>query len=251
MLIFDDQRAFDLLVPGPDNVVEIVLQTYDHDLTPDEIENEKDAIDGEVVYKNRKLVLIKHISTLILPRGSVIHRYDEAGAAPISNAVPAFFGNKTTYAPYGRGRANALSSYSVKKDIILLNLNLDNLLTIAQTLDGEEEDIMALYLRQRDNRFYVLPTLPVEGGSYLNRVIANMICSMGFNGWVVKPLDPAKREGLRQYSILRREIVPYDPEILLCNWRRYLDVIVPGGKRSATKKRRRGRVSLTKKNRRT
>lgn len=226
MILFNDSAAFDALVPGPLRDVEILVQTYKKVPTSAEISILAKQLHmpvDKIVVKEKSAYMQKTITTLVLPAGSVIHRHDHKGAVAPSEAMPAFFGNATSTRVYGRGNPEAMSSYKIKRDVVLLHMNFTNLLTVAQTLDGEEEELMSNYLQERNGQWFVVPTIPVGRPDaaghipYLNRKIADIICSMGFDGWVVKPFNKTKREGLLQFSIVHG-IVPYSPEILLCKW---------------------------------
>jgi hypothetical protein len=228
MILFNDPAAFDALVAGPPRAIEIFVKTFRSVPKPGDIQTLSEELGWpaeKIVVKGKSAYMQKEITTLVLPAGSVIHRHDHAGATAPSEAMPAFFGNIRSTALYSRGNPEALSSYRIKRDVVLMNMNVGNLLTVAQSLDGEDEEVMGQYLQQgEDGRWFVIPTIPVGRPNaaghipYLNRRIADIVCAMGFDGWVVKPLNSEKREGLRQFSLVRGGLVPYAPEILLCRW---------------------------------
>jgi len=177
-----------------------------------------------------------HLPTLILPEGSVIHRADHEGAKSPSNEIPAFFGDRKSIKIYARGKpeAEAVSSYSVKRPITLFHMTLNTILDISVHPDLTKGDKEAL--RAYVGEGFVIPIKflrkeNIEKRLYLNRRIANMICRLGFDGWVVNPYDPDKKQGLVQFIISRQDIAEYSPEIMLCTWTNFLERIKTGGKR--------------------
>ena len=59
--------------------------------------------------------------------------------------------------------------------------------------------------------------------------MAELICGLGFDGWVVKPYDFDKKTGLIQLSLAllaagEDPLVEYTPEVMLCGWKEFAAV---------------------------
>jgi DNA polymerase III epsilon subunit-like protein len=251
-------NAVDAVIPGPNKEIFIPLayiaasNSNDLDMVQGIRERQSKRMGiplEEVVLQDNTICWKRSLTTLILPSGSDLYRHDREGARSPSDQLPAFFGDPITTKPFARNNPAAMSAYKTTRDAVLLNLTLDNLWMVAQSLDGDDEELMAQYLHQEaDGRYVVIPTLPIgyPGPSghipYLNRKIADIVCSLGLDGWVAKRYNREKREGLRQMSLLTGAVTEYPPEIMLCRWTDVAErVPVPvGGNRSRTYRRRRG-----------
>jgi len=122
------------------------------------------------------------------------------------------------------------SAYTVTKSPRLFHMTFDSLVKLKQTFEKivKEKSL----LRYKEYLFakyafevlsdYILeetkaiaPLLPLRttivipkpiekyqlpGLKYLNRYIAEIICERGYDGWIVKPFNPEKSEGLKEYS---------------------------------------------------
>jgi hypothetical protein len=180
------------------------------------------------------------LPTVLLPVGAELYRADHAGAKEPGAEVPAFFTNRGSTGAYTRGKTGTLSSYVVKKEARLFDLNLNSILPLVPLLDDDEVEVIMHWFNHEDT--YVNPSgftpknlADYRSGTskypnYLNRRMANIICKLGFDGWIVKPFDIKKRTGLEQLSYyvdgksLKTRIVPYAPEIMLCKWKDTMDL---------------------------
>ncbi len=158
------------------------------------------------------------LPTVLLPVGAVVYRADHAGAKEPSGDVPAFFTNVNSTRAYTRGAKGTKSSYVVKKEARLFHMNLNSLMALARHVasTGGETEVFDRYLAMTEDeygeRFFVNPSDFLETNlkeyqegkvshpNYLNRRLAQIVCSLGFDGWVVKPFDMEKKTGLEQLS---------------------------------------------------
>jgi hypothetical protein len=189
--------------------------------------------------------------TIEIPANTMFHRADWEGVKLPSNQVPAFFGNRESINIYTRGKGNSVvSSYRTKTPLYLFNMNSVSLLWLSKLpyLTEEEKHYMKQYFIRDGDLSFVIPTIPFpsealqqnykekkERGEevylpYLNRMIAGILCRLGFDGWIVLPFDPEKGEGLLQYSMVRNEVFPYSPEIMVCNWSTKMEAVKRGGR---------------------
>jgi hypothetical protein len=209
--------------------------------------------------KSGEPVTFKHggkqfvLPTVVIPKGAIFHRADHEGAREPSNAVPAFFGNRETIRPYAREKGEeAYSSYRVKSDMRLFEMGLNSVydLFFHPSLNDTERQIIQMYVDPDEG--YVIPTEltgnagPTGHIPYLNRDMANIVCRLGFDGWIVFPFHFEKRKGLLEYSLHHEEVRKYPPEILVCNWKTHMERI-PSGGRSNTRRRRSKARSTRKK----
>jgi hypothetical protein len=190
----------------------------------------------------KRLVKKIEYETVTIPVGTNIHRADHQGATLPSTELPAFFGNSQTINIYARGNPDAFSHYEFTKEANLINLSYETLhkLMINPYLDGEEIEILNLYFDMENG--YVKPTnfrqidklkmiqaqkskQPIPRIKYLNRLVAEIVCKLGFDGWIVLPYSQEKRQGMFQYSVLQKQEMPYPPEIMLCKWDDFLEPI--------------------------
>jgi hypothetical protein len=164
------------------------------------------------------------LPTVLLPVGTELYRADPSGAKEPGANVPAFFTNRGSTRAYTRGAKGTLSSYKVKKEARLFNMDLYSLhkraiARFADQLTDEELEVFMNYITHNEGNFaeYVNPSgfLPsnlhdyksgkVAHPNYLNRRMTAIFCRLGFDGWVVKPYsyDEAARKGtgLVQFSI--------------------------------------------------
>ncbi len=166
------------------------------------------------------------LPTIVVPEGSQLYRGDYKGPTTPANTVPAFFANRTSALVYTRTLKNAgLTSYTVKRPIRLLHLNLNSAKDFYFHPRVSEEDRSYIRMWYKADIPAVVPVLPLgkpdaEGHMpYLNRRIAEIVCRMGLDGWIVLPWNPAKRRGLLDFSILRKQTREYTPEVMLCRWK--------------------------------
>jgi hypothetical protein len=180
------------------------------------------------------------LPTISLPVGAELYRADHGGAREPGADVPAFFTNRGSTRAYRRGAAGTLSSYVVKKEARLFDMNFNSLVMLGSLLDEDDVEVLMYYFNIED--LYVNPSgfTPADLAAYrantskhpnyLNRRMAAIVCRLGFDGWVVKPYDPEKRTGLVQISYymdggeVKTREVAYAPEIMLCKWKDIMDL---------------------------
>ncbi len=114
--------------------------------------------------------------------------------------------------------------------------NLIRLLEEDDRITTNERAQVDMYLQvSEDTPPYVVPTaffLPDNISTntrkplYLNRRILNLVCHLGYDGWVVYPgtllqrnLDAAYYERTGKF---RYKLNPYTAEVALCKWDRFL-----------------------------
>jgi hypothetical protein len=189
-----------------------------------------------------------------LPVGAVLHRADRTGATSPSEAIPAFFGNRESIEVYAGNKGNAAySSYKVVKPLRLFEMNFNSLRDIMFHPDMTDDDADLLMKYYQLEKGFVLPTLitskeNIKGShiDYMNRKIARLVCRLGFDGWIVMPLNMEKRQGLIQYVMSRKAKAPYMPEVMICRWSEHLERLpeaIKGGRRT---RKARGRRATTR-----
>ena len=184
------------------------------------------------------------LSTIVLPAGSVIYRADHAGAKQPSGEVPAFFTNRGSTRAYRRKAKGTLSSYVTTKEARLFDLNINSLFDLRPYITKEKDrEVFENYLIKVGGHWAVNPSFftpsdlaeyqekAKEGAfpNYLNRRMAELICRLGFDGWVVKPYDFDRKTGLIQLSLTllaagEDPLIEYTPEVMLCGWKEFAAV---------------------------
>jgi len=218
--------------------------------------------------------LTKGLPTVILTKGTSWFRADRTGATVPSADVPAFFTTKELLGPYKGTIGNAaISSYTVDKEAKLFDLTFNSLAALhnhPELTDEERELIEEWFKIDNSPPYLFVSSLRAEDvgkrGEYLNyanRRAANLICRLGFDGWIVKPFDPKRRTGVLQISVARvisliqqlgeeiplleaiplmakhfpdEVIVGYPAEIMLCNWDKFMSRHQQGGSRRKTRR---------------
>jgi hypothetical protein len=169
--------------------------------------------------------------------GSILLRKDRMGIA--STDVPAFFSDLESIAVY----SGNTSYYKVKQQPRLLLLNPQTIMDLyerAKTKEDQltihaymnppinEKTVYSVEFNEKDA--IVQPTgflsrkdldeYKTNGhGLYINRRMANLVCKLGYDGWLVMP------GALYQYVPSRNAVVPYAPEIMLCAWNNILELM--------------------------
>lgn len=183
------------------------------------------------------------LPTIVLPVGAVIYRADHAGARQPSGDVPAFFTNRGSTRAYRRKAKGTLSSYVTTKEARLFDMNLNSLFELRPYIVDNEKDreVFQNYMIEVGGHWAVNPSYftasdlaeyqekTVAYPNYLNRRMAEIICRLGFDGWVVKPYDSSKKTGLMQLSLAllakgKDPLVKYTPEVMLCGWKEFMSV---------------------------
>ena len=222
------------------------------------------------------------LPSVLLPVGSVWYRADRQGAKSPSTEVPAFFTTKELLAPYKKpfpGKPNlgdaTVSTYTVTKEAKLFHMTLNSIIALFQNpaLTKEEKELVAHWFQlPEESPPYIFPafTRPENLGgefpNYANRRMAALLCRLGFDGWIVKPFNPEKKEGVLQVSVGKVKqiqdsipqlkavplmdlvhhmaekapdavLVPYSAEIMLCKWDSIMNRTA-GGTRKTRKTRK-------------
>lgn len=187
--------------------------------------------------------------TLVVPEGSTVYRADAGGAKSPSNVVPAFFSNDTSITVYKRGNEGNVSKYRTTRNMRLFAMTIASLKTLFAfhpELTVEDKEYLRLYLSEQ-SKGAVFPIYPTrDADRYLNRKIANIICRLGVDGWIVQPFNPDAKTGMLNYSMVRGT-APYKPEIMVCKWTECMERVLEGGKK-LTRRLRRSRRSRRSKN---
>ena len=152
-----------------------------------------------------------NVPVCMLPAGSIIHRYDKEGARDPSKNVPIFFGNKQSVKHYsGKSKPEEInatrSSYRLVRPARLFHATMNSLRALKQAqLDDEEVEFFENYQLEGA----IVPAVPygtlreMAAGTRpkaFNRRFAELICRLGFDGYVVKPFNVEKRQGLIQLT---------------------------------------------------
>jgi hypothetical protein len=134
------------------------------------------------------------------------------------------------------------------KPLRLFEMNLNSLKDILFHPDMTDEDGDLLMKYYQLEKGFVLPTIitskeNIQGThiDYMNRKIARMMCRLGFDGWIVMPLNMEKRHGLIQYVMSRKTKAPYMPEVMLCRWSEHLERLPEAMKGGRSRSRSRSR----------
>lgn len=206
-----------------------------------------------------------YFPTVTVPVGTIMYRGDKGGAQLPAAGLPVFFGNKNSVGIYAAKNEKNISKYRVTKTLKLLELNLNTVYALQMALiaymppeflgkDEKKQSLLKqLILMWSDPDSGIMkPSVPIgpkrASGHipYLNRLMADIVCRLGFDGWIVFPYDPAKRQGLTQMSIIHGEVA-YPPEIMVCAWTDHMEHIIGGGRmRGKTYRRASKRASRRK-----
>lgn len=200
-----------------------------------------------------------YFPTVTIPVGTIMYRGDKGGAQLPAAGLPAFFGNKNSVGIYAAKNEKNISKYRVTKTLKLLELNLNTVYALQKALIAHmpagflTEDEMELVFVWHDiDSGTIRPSIPIgpKGADghipYLNRFMADLVCRLGFDGWIVFPYNPAKQQGLIQMSVIHG-LVQYSPEIMVCHWTDHMEHIIGGGRmRGKTYRRASKRASRRK-----
>ncbi len=193
------------------------------------------------------------LPTKELPVGSKLYRADARGKRKPSGNYPEFVGNykfvRNSYTRANKPLSEQVSTFTVKKPLRLLLWNYESIQALRKhpvANTNANQKVLDHYLQQYEGvneSEYVTPLGYLEGNDentakhkYINRLMVDMICYMGLDGWVVLP------NTLKWYIWGRVE--DYAPEIVLCS-PLYARVNYSGG----TRRSRRFRKKLNTRNR--
>lgn len=169
---------------------------------------------------------------MTINKGSIIFRGDHLEKKAPSGKHPVFFGDIESAKIYTRGDLGKISAYKIKKRPILFHLSYENIIRLSsdERLEDDDKAALKMYLNifkdEEGNKIpYIVPVEYLKGEEninaklYLNRRILNLICRMGFSGWIALPDTILQRNLVRILKSGKREYAlnPYNPEIALCN----------------------------------
>ena len=185
-----------------------------------------------------KKIASKTYKTLTVKPGTVVFRGDFTEKKIPSGKYPVFFGDKKSALIYTRGAPEKLSAYKFTKAPNLFNLCYENLVELLtdETLNEDEQAAIGMYLNMGVNSEgtefpYIIPVEFLKGKEnmnaklYLNRRILNMICRMGYDGWLCLPGQIIQRNlvGFSENGERQYKFNPYNPEIAVCNWATFME----------------------------
>jgi hypothetical protein len=200
-------------------------------------ESYESLLDGEpYVFGNTS------VPTKEIPVGSKLYRVDSSGKRKPIGDYPEWLGNyqfaTNAYAKETIPLSDQVSTFTVKRPLRLVVWTHDTIQTLRKHPHANSK-LLDHYLQiynDTNESGYVTPLGYLEGNDeetarhkYINRQMADMICSMGFDGWIVLP------NTLKWYIWGRVE--EYTPEIVLCS-PLYDRVEYSGGKRTYRVKRK-------------
>ena len=175
-----------------------------------------------------------------LLEGLQMFRGDHKGKKIPSGKVPVFFADAMSAYIYTRGDSKKLSAYVVKRAPKLFVLSYKNILKLIDEPRLEEDETAALeqFLQVDVDRKipFIVPVgfLKKEDATgehplYLNRRILNIVCRLGYDGWIAMPDTLVQRNMDTKYyqetGQLRFKLNPYNPEIAICNWATFMDAV--------------------------
>ena len=163
-------------------------------------------------------------------------RGDHEKKRPIpSGAVPVFFADAASAYIYTRGDGSKLSMFRVTNKPKLFVLSYKNLVKMFddERLDEEEKLSLEAFLKPGSPP-YIIPVdflkredAVAEHKLYLNRRILNIVCRLGFDGWIAFPDTLAQRNmDIPYYKVtgkMRFRLNPYNSEIAICHWATFLE----------------------------
>lgn len=175
--------------------------------------------------------------TVTLPKGSTLYRADHAGKKEPSVGVPNFFSDKQSIRPYMRGKSEAetVSKYTTTNDVLLFVMDVGNLEAVAgmdKYAEFMNDTYMAAIAEEDGSQTVVIePSKPLkitkDGKvlNYANRRMAEIVCELGFGGWVALPDTDLRQLNFdvawfKQTGQLVQVVNPYSPEIVLCDWKK-------------------------------
>lgn len=193
-------------------------------------------------YNDKKIIMPTQkngeaYSTYTVREGTQIFRGDHDSKKLPSTAVPAYFTDIISATIYTRGDPDKLSGYTVIKQPNLFHLSYQNLITLFdedKRLTEEERESLNIYLQvSEESPPHIIPVFFMkpenakgEHKLYLNRRILNIICRLGYDGWVALPETLLQRNmDAAHYKVtgeIRYKLNPYNPEIAICNWTAFL-----------------------------
>jgi hypothetical protein len=193
-----------------------------------------------VIKKGRKVAELP-LNTLTLNIDLVIYRGDHTEKKVPSGRHPVFFGDKQSAMIYTRGASEKLSSYIIVNQPNLFHLSYANLLALSECeeLTGDELAALEMYLQigetsEGESFPYIIPVGYLKGKEnmeaklYLNRRILNMVCRLGYDGWIALPGEIIQRNLVsfnKETGEVKYKFNNYNPEVAICHWDQFLTPI--------------------------
>jgi len=192
-------------------------------------------------YNNKSLIITQPgrdsryaIATLF--KGVVLFRGENTDRREPGREFPAYFGDMVSASIYTRGDPEKLFAFRVKRAPKLIELSYETLANLIDDprLTEEEQAVLKQYLQVDDKTLYIVPVSffkkeDAEGENklYLNRRVLNLICRLGYDGWVAMPDALIQRNlDIGYYKAtghMRYRLNPYNPEIAICHWTDFLE----------------------------
>ena len=180
-------------------------------------------------------------ATLTLNIDLVVFRGDHTQKKVPSGKHPVFFGDKQSAMIYTRGAPEKLSSYKVVNQPNLFHLSYENLADLFsyEELTADEMAALEMYLQIGETADgtpfpYIVPVGYLKGKEnfdaklYLNRRILNLVCRLGYDGWIALPDEIIQRNLVsfdKETGEMTYKFNPFNPEIAICHWDRFLTPI--------------------------
>lgn len=171
-----------------------------------------------------------------LQRGLVLFRGEHTDRREPGREVPAYFSDMVSANIYTRGDPTRLFAFRVKRAPKLIELSYKTLVNLMDDdrLTDEERAVLDQYLQIDGDIPYIVPVgffkredAEGEHALYLNRRVLNLICRLGYDGWIVLPESVIQRNldtaYYKETGKLRYRLNPYNPEIALCRWAEFLE----------------------------
>ena len=178
--------------------------------------------------------------TYTIKQGIKLFRGESASNKIPSTEFPAFFSDIISASIYTRGVKENLHIYEVIKQPNLFHLSYENLIDLFDNdkrLTEEERQALDNYVQVSENSPpYIIPVMFLKKENaagefplYLNRRIINLICRLGYDGWVALPETLLQRNldsaHYRETGIMKYKLNFYNPEIALCKWDKFLKAV--------------------------
>lgn len=192
-------------------------------------------------YNNKSLVISQpgRNATYVvktLHRGLILFRGEHTDRKEPGREVPAYFSDMVSASIYTRGDPKRLFAFRVKKTPKLIELSYETLVGLIQDerLTDEERAVLDQYLQIDGDIPYIIPVgffkkedADGEHKLYLNRRVLNLICRLGYDGWIVMPDSLIQRNldtaHYKETGRIRYRLNLYNPELALCKWAEFLE----------------------------
>jgi hypothetical protein len=201
------------------------------------LHEQTDFLDETIIIPRRNDTPYK---TYTIKQGVKVFRGESAAGKIPSTQFPAFFSDIISASIYTRGVKENLNIYEVIKQPNLFHLSYENLISLFDNdkrLSEEERNALDNYVQVSDeNPPYIIPVMFLKKENaagefplYLNRRIINLICRLGYDGWVALPETLLQRNldsaHYKKTGIMTFKLNFYSPEIALCKWDNFLKAV--------------------------